>query len=344
MGSMKPKSVTDGAADADKYLDDLKKGQPGETAVATEPAAAEPTPAAAPVAAAPPTPATPATPVAVDPLGTPATASVADASLKAELDRTNQALRVLQGKYDTEVVQVHAVNREMKQEIENLKTSIATLSNQAPQSPGNGNQVKTSSSVQEKIDKLSKEYDSDFAQIIVDIASDIARNTMEQSFAPLVKEVGTVREDTMKSKKKAYLDELTAAHSDWKQVVMLPEFAKFLDTVDPLFGGETRREVAARAQEACNSSQVIAFYTLFKNSHPDAMKRIATSTQHNKPILTPSASGGAITDEEKPIYSRTDIEAFYAAKNKGIWRGTQEEWDQLNALYTQAAIEGRISG
>ena len=279
----------------------------------------------------PPNPdaATPSTVAADDPVATPPVDSnvlnweTEYKSLSAKFDKLQSRFDVMQGKYNSEVPALHDTVKALTAENESLKAGGA--------SPSDGGVV-TTGMTEEVPDEIKDLYGEDLISWIQ------GRDAGSQQ---RIKELSSQLDELGKSRDRAAVDgffiEIEKAHSDWKVINRTDAWISFMGEVIP-GTGMTRQKVIDNAQDVGNPEPIIAQLTAFKErSGSDAGKR--------SQVVPADAGGAAIppTEGGDKTYLESTVKKFYQAASQGKYATNKEEYNRLDRLYTEAAVEGRIT-
>jgi hypothetical protein len=258
---------------------------------------------------------------------------------KAERTDWKHKYSVLQGKYDAEVPRLNeelresrTMLREQGDQINRLTAtveSMKTLSQQTPEAP---KELVT----QEEIDQ--------FGPDLIDIVKRVAQQTMEpyvenkvgevkQSVQQVNENVASTREDVAKSARDRLYARLDAEVADWEALNKDPVFLEWLRGLPHELAEEPRGVALRRAFESNDANRVVKFFKSFQAEHvventdpgpaASSEETPAEEPQQNLEELvapgTPkTGSTDAPTEGNKRIWTRRDIEAFYAEKNEWI--------------------------
>jgi hypothetical protein len=261
---------------------------------------------------------------------TPPTESNAEAPPTGELpdqqkkdDQWEQRYKVIEGKYRAEVPRLNADNRELRQQLEILKTEIEQLKSRGTQ---------PSSLIS---DEDREKYGDDLLDVIKRAAQEQAA-AKEGEIADLKRQLESVTTTTAKTAEVSFFDQLGASVPDWVEINADDQFLKWLDEYDE-FTGRTRQDLLSDAEQARDASRVAKFF----NSWKATQKSHATNTQRAlESQVSPDANRVSTPPPGKRFFTRGEIAEFYSAARRG--EISAKEMVAMEADIHAATIEGRI--
>lgn len=252
-----------------------------------------------------------------------------DDDLQAELAKVQHSSEVANGRLRVAAEE----NRALKEENESLKQRIASLES--------GDGGKADKTKEELLSRLTDKYGEDFVDDMdaylawkgnKDSGKAADHQGKHAASAPAV--AVTPPEDVI------YINAITNAIPDWKDIVGDQRFAEFLSEPDP-FSGETRHNLIRKAHEQKDAARVAAFYNAFKKSSAEASKDNASAKKDKTSRLAPSSSSrvqgeGTITESFTPEQIKQMKDKIFEHKSKGRFKeaeGLQVKLDAyLNSL------------
>lgn len=284
------------------------------------------------------------TPVEAPPAAPPAEAPPDDQSWKA--------------KYESQLGRVSAMrgqNLDMAARITALENMLAGAQ-AAPRAP---EQPVTPA---ERKRLITPKEEEDFGTEMLDVmrraAQEVATpevQVLRESLARLEAKIGGTEATLVQGARERMHNDLQAALPDWQAINHLPEFHAWLALPDA-FSGVMRKSLLTAAYEQNKTPQVLAFFKSFVSelaaTQPAGAQEEqppAVNTQPVKPSLASLAAPGrartsasvSLPDEKQTIYT-SDVNAFYAAKRKGLYNGREAEFAQHEAELQRAMREGRV--
>lgn len=240
--------------------------------------------------------------------------------------------------------------RQMSEQITGLQNVIATL--QAAPSSTPMPEFKLES-------LITPEETSDYGEDFLKIVGKKAREELgpvfkgyEQQITDLKQQLAGVNGVVQKDSAAKLLANLDEKLPNWREVNTNDEFLNWLRLPDP-YSGAIRHDMLKAAYAQGNAHRVIAFFNGFlaeeaavapANAEPDAnVTKVA-----KVPLASLAAPGRAKTaasasaPAEKPIFTRTQIAAFYADVAAGKFRGRDAEKNKAEAQIFEAQRDGRI--
>lgn len=264
--------------------------------------------------------------------------------------------RTLQGKYDHEIPQ-------LRLHIQHLEGLIATM--QAPPA----RDLAPSPEVEIPEEDYTT-YGPDFVDSTrrwarAEVQRDLARQ--QQQIDELKSYASQTTGDRTRDKVRAELSRDPEIGQFWEQMDADPAFNAWLGDFDP-FSGRLRLEMLREAYAGGDAVRTGRFFKAFLNEHTDILRApAAPPDQTPYPVTRPSngghyGNGAAPMDlsayaapgrasnatpgpgaPDRRIWTNRDIQAFYAGRLKGRYRGREAEADRLERDILAAAQEGRVS-
>jgi hypothetical protein len=281
--------------------------------------------------------------------------------------------RVLQGKYNAEVPRLHKQVQTLEQQFQTTQGALsatqsllANLSAPAPAQPSQQPSLVT--------DKEVQEYGADLIDVIRRTALETVTpkiRTLEEQFRPVaqtVQQMAPVVQQTQQESQKTamevakehFYNGLDSAVSNWEQINGSPEFAAWLDQMDP-YAGAKRGAMLAAAYQSFDLPRVAAFFTGFTKEHaavastgqqpastPPGQTPTGTPTVSLASLAAPGtgvggpANAGAPNEPGQRVYTRNEIAAFYADVQKGAYRSRDAERRAIEKDIFMAGKTGRI--
>lgn len=205
----------------------------------------------------------------------------------------------------------------------------------------------------------------DFGPEMIDVVRRAAREiyepevvTLRSQVANLEAKLGQTSTSVAMTARDGMLAKLEQDLPEWHGINVAPEFHAWLALPDP-FSGVMRKKLLVDAFEQNRTSQVLAFFQGFISElaattpavvNPSPLEPPATPPAPVRPTLEQLAAPGRArtaatppgAPAEKQIIHTSDINAFYAAKRKGLYAGREEEFRQHELELEKAMREGRV--
>lgn len=264
--------------------------------------------------------------------------SVVDTTKVVELkpaEDWQQKYLTLQGKFNSEVPQLHAANRELTKEIAALKELLEQRA-AAPQE-----HVITDSLTEDEEEAYGKEH------------VDLNRRIVREAVTPLIAKISDLeqeniklREVTVKTGSKvetmSFETRLYEKVPDFDAVNADPRWVAWLDETDPILRGP-RRSVAQAAFSSGDADSIAAYVGLFRNSLPQApVVPVVDSDLQSQ--VTPNRTSQADTPFSKTgrVFTETEASKLFDKVTQLNKAGKYEEASKLEAELTAAYSTGRV--
>lgn len=247
-----PKPIQDQVDEAERIQRQLAGETPAPTQVAQ--------PDTPPAANADPQPVPPPEPEAPTPVAIPA---------EPEQDAAywRQRFETMRGKYEAEVPRMLEQMRQQGAQLQQITEQMR----QQPQAP-----------MQPEQPLVTKKDEETFGSDLVDMARRVSQEETRQllkrlepieallkKLAPKVERVKQVEQEVAQSREDRFWGEIEKGVSDWQQINADQAWLAWLKEYDPI-SGQTRQDGLNAAQQALDHKRVIAMFTLFKSTLPQA--------------------------------------------------------------------------
>jgi hypothetical protein len=244
-----------------------------------------------------------------------------------------------------------------QQRISHLEGLLASIQPTIPQQNTQQNQPNNPDLTFERLVTPEEEetYGKEFLSVVAKRAQEAFAPTQRQLERKIqelegqLQGVGTTVSRDAKSKMYETLDREV---SNWKEMDTDPDFIEWLKLPDVL-SGEVRYNLLQRALAAYDAQRVLAFFKGFLAEEAALAPASAVPTPPPAPaqprtdlrqFAAPGrAKSAAVTPPaEKPVYTAAQIASYYAALNRGDYRGREAEWQRLERDIFSAQSEGRV--
>lgn len=218
-----------------------------------------------------------------------------------------QMYNTLKGKYDAEVPALLTQNRLLREELDNRPATAVQ--------PGSDLSAALS---EEELEELGPEGVSATAKMI--------QQAREESAAEL-----------QMLRRQAFIGTLTGLCPKVAVVNEDPAFHAWLNEPIPMTG-QTRFAVLRAANEAMDAVRCAEVFNAYLAEAGDGvLKHDLSALAVPRPV-----TGGEGKPAEKPVYTESQVRAFYEDLTKGHYRNNSEKAVQMEADINAAAAEGRI--
>lgn len=208
---------------------------------------------------------------------------------------------------------------------------------------------------------ISEAEENEFGAEMLDVMGRRAKESISPELAELRRmmqgieqKVDGVTTATVRSARDTMLSSLDSQLPEWRTINKTDEFKAWLALQDPLFGA-TRHSALTKAYEQNDTSRVLNFFKGFVSElaatipAEDTNIEPAPAPRPAKPDLASLAAPGRARTSaqpnapaEKQIITSADIDAFYAAKRRGAYRGREAEAELLEQELFLAQRENRV--
>jgi hypothetical protein len=236
------------------------------------------------------------------------------------------------------------------QEIEGLHRVIASLETRAEPQPTQQSEFKTERLITPEEEEA---YGSEFLSVVERKARELIA-PMEKNYQNTVKQLENKLESVgqrfQQSDRDRMFSELDSEVNNWRELNKDQEFLDWLQDFDA-FSGQQRHVMLKSAYERNDAKRVAAFFKGFLREGaalaPPANHSDQTSQAPKVSLESLAAPGRAKPQaatrapaDNKPIFTRAQIKAFYADAQRGRYKEAEKQ--QIEAQIFEATAEGRI--
>lgn len=256
--------------------------------------------------------------------------------------------------WEQKIASMRGRNEALQQQVQNLEAVLARL--QVPDSePGPDLQ-----SMQRLItDSDVEDFGEDFIDVVRRAVKE-ATNPLEAQIKRLKSDndrlrasLGEVSGSMTQSARRTVYTVLSERVPDWEAINKDSRFLSWLGKVDA-FAGRKRRDMLGEAFEANDAARVVRFFEAFLNetasleqgqpTDPPSPRAPAADLDSMVAPGRPRSSGQAGDAQgDKKMWSRQEIQQFYADVGKGKYRGRDKERNRIERDIFHAGNEGRIT-
>jgi hypothetical protein len=262
--------------------------------------------------------------------------------LKPQPEDWEQKYKSLQGHFDREVPRLHTQNKELAQQLQELKSQIDSLSKP---------QQKT------EVERLVTDKDEEaFGADLIDVQRRVAKEVMREYVTPLQAELKQ-RDDRIAQLESVltrtqgdvtsmtFEQKLDRAIPDFAQINTDPKWIAWLDGVDSLTG-EPRRAYAEYVYNQGNLDKVTQIVNLYKQQAGTTVKqaeqdqRQAELRKQVQPNRSASSTSTPNTGER--VYTSAEADRLWDKVALLNRKGNYDEAKTLEADLSNAMVQGRI--
>ena len=268
--------------------------------------------------------------------------------------------RSLKGRYDRDGEE----KRRLQQQVIDMQRLMAQVVPPSPASEGSG--VRFNVAPPPPGRRVTQKEVEEFGPELMDVmgrrAAEVYEPVLQQVLGELQqvkRQVGGVQNTVVFDAKVKMYDDLAREVPNWDQINTSPQFAQWLDTIDPV-SHKRRRDFLDIAHNSNLTGQVVDIFRSFLSTlAPNGPAgngaapgngaggyAPAASTQQFD-LLQLAAPGRAKTGQttvppEKPFFNAADIPKFYQDKTQGKYAGREAEADAIERALIEAGRENRI--
>ena len=204
------------------------------------------------------------------------------------------------------------------------------------------------------------EYGSELMDVVGRRAAEVYEPILAQLAGELnqvKRQIGGVQNTVVFDARVKMYDDLARTIPNWDTINNSPQFAQWLDTVDPI-SHRTRREFLNVAHNSNQTGQVIDIFNSFLGAYGAANPSgNGAGNGAGNPASSPqqfdlmqlaapgrAKSGQTQAPPDKGIVTRAEIKQFYTDKTQGKYAGREVEAAAIERQIFDAGNEGRIRG
>jgi hypothetical protein len=340
-----PQSVKDAAAKANAFYAQPAAPVPEPQ---PDPALAASAPGVQPAAAAPEPEPQPAAPVAAQPAAQAPSAPASDADEKS----WEHKYHAMHGRFKKSQTQIG----ELQQQMSELGDELVRTQQLIHAAPRTAEPHQPAAPAH----KLITEQDvQNYGTDIIDLAKRAAIESVSGDLAQLRDENAQLKQTVQRTAKQRLADDLTEAVPNWVEIKNSGEFKRWLSLPD-VYSGRVKGELLREAVTAANAPRVLAFFKSFltekaATSPSDPTLDVQPVAQPPRTAAIPldtlaapgrarpaSGSNNPGSPADKPVFTRAQVQAFYARVRTGHYNGRQAEKDAEEQQIFAAQREGRV--
>jgi len=200
-----------------------------------------------------------------------------------------------------------------------------------------------------------QEYGQELMDVMGRRAAEVYEPILQQLAGELQnvkRQIGGVQNTVVFDARVKMYDDLARTIPNWDAINNSPQFAQWLDQVDPI-SHRTRREFLNAAHNSNATGQVIDIFNTFLGDHGGAGAASGNGGGNPVPpqqqfdLMQLAAPGRAKTGQtqappEKPLVKRSEIKQFYTDRTQGKYAGREQEAAAIERQIFDAGNEGRI--
>jgi hypothetical protein len=262
----------------------------------------------------------------------------------------------LKGRYDRETEE----KRRLQQALIDQQRLLAQIGppSSAPQGEGSG--VRFNVTPPPPGRRVTPQEVAEYGQELMDVVGRRAAEVYEPILQQLAgelnqvkRQVGGVQSTVVFDARVKMYDDLARTIPQWDQINNSPQFAQWLDQVDPI-SHQPRRSFLNAAHNSNQTGQVIDIFQSFLGAVGAANGNGQTPGNGAAPspqldLMQLAAPGRAKTGQtqtppEKGFITRAEIKQFYTDKTQGKYAGREQEAAAIERQIFDAGNEGRIRG
>ena len=260
--------------------------------------------------------------------------------VKREEETWQQRYQTLKGMFDAQVTNVHAQNRDLSRELQQLKDSFEAMKKAPPK-------VETPP-VSSVTDKDKDEFGAD----LIELQRRIAREMLEPlqtELATMKSENATLREQMGQTGNRVatmtFEQRLQSAiPGGFDKVNADPKWVAWLDEVDPVLRGP-RRSVAQAAYEQGDVAAVADYVKLWQSTSTPVTKQPNTRAAELQAQIAPARTASTNAPANRPedrVYSEAEASVLWDKVADLHRQGKSEAASKLETELNAAHMSGRV--
>lgn len=248
--------------------------------------------------------------------------------------------RILQGKYNAEVPELH-------KRVHNLETNLRDAINRLD-AASKAKDVAPAPSPTKVVDpKDVAEFGDDLTNMVSRVSEAVAGQranaleaklaATEAQLAKLTEQLTGTTQTVAATAEQGFFDKLAKLVPDWEKINADPAFLAWVADSDPVYG-VPRQDALNMAQRRLDASRAAAVFTAFAGP-----RQTAPTANPLAQMVSPKGAATAVpVSTEKPMVTQAQVVKFYDDLRRGAYRGNEAEATRLESLINAALSEGRI--
>ena len=265
----------------------------------------------------------------------------------------------LKGRYDREAEERRRLQQTLIDQ-QRLLAQVGSPPPVAPQGEGSGLRFNVQPPPPGRLVKQAEiqEYGAELMDVVGRRAAEVYEPILQQLAGELnqvKRQIGGVQGTVVFDARVRMYDDLARQIPNWDAINNSPQFAQWLDQVDPI-SHRTRREFLNVAHNNNATGQVVDIFNAFLGANGAANGGGATSGNGAgnpasppqqfdlRQFAAPGRAKGGDTQAppDKGIVTRAEIKQFYTDKTQGKYAGREQEAALIERQIFEAGNEGRI--
>lgn len=247
--------------------------------------------------------------------------------------------KVLQGKYNSEVPElhrrVHGLETNLQQAIERLNDA-SKAKESAPEQRPTANPQDVENFGQDLVEMVTRVAGSSLGKLQQMLDSKFA--AIETDIAKLKHSVSGTSQQIAVTAEQMFFTELGKAVPNYMDINDSVEFKQWLAEPDPVYG-VPRQAALDRAQQQLNAQHVVAIFQAFAPPAPQAPAPDPVERQMS-PRSTATPQVAPVND--KPVITTAQVTRFYDDVRRGMYRGKEAEAARIEQVINAALAEDRV--
>lgn len=251
-----------------------------------------------------------------------------------------QRYRVLQGKYSSEVPELHKRVHGLEANLQSAVERLNAASEAKERAPEQSSAADP---------KDAENFGEDLVVMVQRVAQgavqkaaqafEVKASALEQKINQLAEQLTGTHRQVEQTAELSFFEQVTKLVPNWETVNADPAFLAWLADADPVYG-VPRQAALDQAQKQMSAGRVAAVFNAFTGGQPPV------PTKKPNPLanqVSPKSSAPAAPAATTPqTFTSAQVTSFYDDLNKGRYRGNDAEAQRIEQMINAALAEGRI--
>jgi len=271
----------------------------------------------------------------------------------SEVEKLQQKLNTLQGKYNAEVNDTKTTNQFLIEKVRKLELEKKELEDAKGQVGGQKLDLSTLLTP-EQVERLNDELDPEVQNILTDLFGNMMKTTSASQVEPLKTELDSLKQGQQKTDWEIFLGRVYKAVPNFEAVNIMPKFVEYMAQRVPGTGA-TRQQLMDNAASRMDTDAVVEIYKDFLDLQPAATdpnqnKRKDLKSQIDPATQLATQSREQLTQASDKIFTVSQVNEHYKQMalgessnyTRGKYANKKEYAKQVDADILKANEEGRI--
>ena len=254
-----------------------------------------------------------------------------------------QRYKPLQGLFNSRVHELQTSNKALTQQVQQLTEKLESVVENLSRRPDTPIPVADPKDVenfgQDLVEMVQRQAAAAISGLIAKV--DGVVKAFEKRLAAVEQQLSGTSQAVTSTAEEVFFSKLTQLVPDWEEINADQKFLDWLAEEDPVYG-VPRQAALNAAHKALDVKRVANVFNTFKALFRQPKQSAAPKSVEKQVSPSTSATAGQTVQQEKPVITQEQIQAFYRDVAQNKYRGREAEMARLEAMINEAIAEGRV--